>query len=122
MSEEEFQITIPSNSSEAYFPNNNPSHFQTMLAVPKQLDGDWEVALMEIHYPHTWYNVFKDEYIGILIRQRQIDKHPDYDLKEATHFLKRQMDQRLTFMKAMLPILKRKSWRMSSTNPNQVLG
>ena len=108
MSEDEFQITIPSNSSENNIPNNTPSHFYTMLAVPKQLDGDWEVAVMEIHYPHTWYNVIKDEYIGILIHPRQIDKHPDYDLKEATHFLKRQMDQTIDFYESDAPDLKKK--------------
>jgi hypothetical protein len=46
----QFYFTLPSNSSLAYFPNN----FRVKLAETIVLPGQWEVALTELHYPHTW--------------------------------------------------------------------
>ena len=37
-----------------YFPDNKTSNFATKLL---QLDGEWEVGLAEIDYPHTWCNI-----------------------------------------------------------------
>ena len=42
--ESEFYVTLPGNSS-------------TKLPRTLQLDGEWEVGLVEIDYPHTWYNI-----------------------------------------------------------------
>jgi len=39
------------------FPDNTLSHFLVKLPQTITLEGSWEVALMEIHYPHSWYNV-----------------------------------------------------------------
>ena len=33
------------------------SNFVTKLSRTLQLDGEWEVGLAEIVYPHTWYNI-----------------------------------------------------------------
>ena len=55
--ESEFYVTLPSNSSMQYFPDNKTSNFVTKLSRTLQLDGEWEVGLAEIDYPHTWYNV-----------------------------------------------------------------
>ena len=52
-----FYITLPSNSSMKYFPNNTLTHFTTQLPQPIQLKGEWEVGLVEIQYPRSWYNV-----------------------------------------------------------------
>lgn len=52
-----FYITLPSNSSSAIFPKNTQSHFITQLPSPQQLDGEWEVALVEIHFPVAWNNI-----------------------------------------------------------------
>ncbi|GIY37614.1 uncharacterized protein CDAR_125911 [Caerostris darwini] len=52
-----FYLTLPSDSSLHYFPNNKISSFVTQLPSPITLDGKWEVGLTEIIYPHTWYNV-----------------------------------------------------------------
>lgn len=52
-----FYVTLPSDSSMNYFPENKISHFITRLPIPIELKGDWEVGLVEIIYPHTWYNV-----------------------------------------------------------------
>ena len=40
-----------------YFPYNKTSNFVTKLSRTLQLDGEWEVGLAEIDYPHTWYNI-----------------------------------------------------------------
>ena len=50
-------ITLPSNSSMKYFPDNTVTNYTTKLARPIELNGLWEVALVEIVYPHTWENV-----------------------------------------------------------------
>ena len=55
--EPEFCVTLPSNSSTQYFPDNKTSNFVTKLSRTLQLDGEWEVGLAEIDYPHTWYNI-----------------------------------------------------------------
>ena len=57
--ESEFYVMLPSNSSMEYFPNNQTSNFVTNLSRTLQLDGEWEVGLAEIDYPHTWYNIHK---------------------------------------------------------------
>ena len=40
-----------------YFPDNKTSNFVTKLSRTQQLNGEWEVGLAEIDYPHTWYNI-----------------------------------------------------------------
>ena len=42
-----------------YFPDNKTTNFVTKLSRTLQLDGEWEVGLAEIVYPHTWYNIRK---------------------------------------------------------------
>jgi hypothetical protein len=50
----QFYLTLPSNSSIAYFQNNTVANFRVKLAETIVLTGQWEVALTELHYPHTW--------------------------------------------------------------------
>ena len=51
-----FYVTLPSNSSLKDYPDNTLSAFRVKLAHTVVLEGDWEVGLVEIHYPHRWYN------------------------------------------------------------------
>ena len=44
MAVEEFYVTLPSNSSGAYYPDNTLSDFTTKLFKPIDLTGEWEVA------------------------------------------------------------------------------
>ena len=55
--ESEFYATLRSISSIQYFPDNKTSNFVTKLSRTPQLDGEWEVGLAAIVYPHTWYNI-----------------------------------------------------------------
>lgn len=57
MAASQFYATLPSTSSTRYFPNNKLSSYTTRLHTPLRLTGDWEVALVEVSYPRTWYNV-----------------------------------------------------------------
>ncbi|GFU50557.1 uncharacterized protein TNCV_4884201 [Trichonephila clavipes] len=52
-----FYVTLPSDSSMHFFPENKISHFKTELPSPVCLNGEWEVGLSEIIYPHSWLNV-----------------------------------------------------------------
>ena len=47
----EFYVTLPSNSSVQYFPDNITSNFVTKLSRTLQLGREWEVDLAEIDYP-----------------------------------------------------------------------
>ncbi|GFU68249.1 uncharacterized protein TNCV_39591 [Trichonephila clavipes] len=52
-----FYVTLPSDSSMHFFPENKICHFKTQLPSPVCLNGEWEVGLSEIIYPHSWLNV-----------------------------------------------------------------
>ena len=41
-------------------PDNTLTEFQVRLPQPLSLQGEWEVALVEITYPYRWYNVPED--------------------------------------------------------------
>lgn len=56
-----FYVTLISDSSAHFFPGNKISQFTTQLPSAIHLNqGEWEVGLANIIYPHTWYNVRKD--------------------------------------------------------------
>ena len=57
--ESEFYVTLPSNNSVQYVPDNKTSNFLTKVPTRLQLDGEWEVGLAEIDYPHTWYSILE---------------------------------------------------------------
>jgi len=43
-----FCLTLPSNSSTQYYPENTVAFYTTKLANMIELEGDWEVSLLEI--------------------------------------------------------------------------
>lgn len=61
MSHNAFYMTLLSNSSMTYYPENRTTSFTVQLPRYMYLDGDWEVALTEIQYPYTFLNVENDE-------------------------------------------------------------
>ena len=52
-----FYVTLPSDSSSNYFPENKISHYVTRLPSTLDLTGSWEVGVVEFIYPHMWNNV-----------------------------------------------------------------
>ena len=53
----QFYITLLSDSSMEYYPDNTVAKFTTKLPEAVELNGDYEVGLAEIIYPHTWCNI-----------------------------------------------------------------
>src|SRR5436190_8177804 len=52
--ENQFYLTLPSNSSMSYYPDNTTTKFSTHLTQQLRLNGAWEVAVVEFHYPCTY--------------------------------------------------------------------
>lgn len=59
-----FYLTLPSNSSQKYFPNNTLTDYTTKLASTVELTNEWEVGLAEIMFPRSWCTIPKS---GLLI-------------------------------------------------------
>lgn len=56
-----FYLTLMSNSSLNYYPENKTSAFTIHLPQKIQLLGEWTVALAELHYPYNFFNVTHGE-------------------------------------------------------------
>lgn len=52
-----FYLTLASNGSTRYFPNNTGGSFVTKLPVSVELEGDYEVGLSEVHMSNTYTNI-----------------------------------------------------------------
>ena len=50
----DFYLTLPSNTSKT----DTTANFSVHLPYKLHLQGKWEVALVEIQYPHSWNNVY----------------------------------------------------------------
>jgi hypothetical protein len=71
-----FHVTLPSDSSLSYFPNNTIAYFTTKLSERIQLDGDCAVGLAEIIYPHSWYNIdnlTRQYWVGVKTEGREVN-------------------------------------------------
>jgi len=70
-----FYVTLPSNSSADYYPENTVARYTTKLADKIELESEWEVGLAEISFPSEVENVvygqcYVDLYINdVLIRR-----------------------------------------------------
>ena len=62
-----FYMILPSNISMNTFPDNKVNHYVIALSNRMELDGDWKVALSEILFQRTWYNIQEDECILSII-------------------------------------------------------
>lgn len=73
----DFYITLISNSSLDYYPENKTNSFTAQLPHYITLDGAWSVAVVEIQYPFTLFNVTKNNN-RIVLRD---DENKQYDLE-----------------------------------------
>ncbi len=67
--ENEIQLTLPSNVSVELFPKNCVNSYKTKLAKTLELgaDGsDWELAIMDIQYPTSIFNLEHDLEIAVV--------------------------------------------------------
>ena len=67
----QFYLHLPSNSSLDKFPQNTLTENRVSLPQTITLEGEWEVALTEIHYPHSWNNVQENFLNRFLLRNRE---------------------------------------------------
>lgn len=71
----EFYLTLLSNSSLDYYPENKTSSFTVHLPNKLILSNVWEVAIVEIHYQYTFFNVTENNnQINIEISNNENDK------------------------------------------------
>lgn len=61
MATSDFYLTLPSNASMDTHPDNTLTHYVTTLPKRILLRGQWECGLVEVQYPHSWYNIVGDE-------------------------------------------------------------
>ena len=69
----QFYLHLPSNSSLDKFPNNTLTEYRVCLPQSIILSGDWEVALTDIHYPHSWNNIQGDFRNRFYLRNQEFD-------------------------------------------------
>ena len=63
----DFYLTLPSNNSMGYYPENTLAQFTSRLPNVINLSGDWEVGLGEIQYPPiTGLMYLPQKYIALL--------------------------------------------------------
>lgn len=81
---ENFYLTLMSNSSLNYYPENKTSTFTVHLPQKIQLVGEWVVALAEIHYPYNFFNVTDGEN-NIYVELNVDEPHTEGELNSITH-------------------------------------
>src|SRR5437870_4528740 len=62
-----FYLTLPSNSSMEYYPNNTLTNYTTKLADEVSLRGEWEVGLSEIIFPKNWLNLPENQTLEVVL-------------------------------------------------------
>lgn len=74
-----FYMTLPSNSSRVYYPNNTLTRYTTRLITPIALSGDWECGLCEFTFPTTWHPKEKSNKMSVTFKRdptgRKIEEH-----------------------------------------------
>ena len=63
----DFYVYLPSNTD--FLPDNKSHKYVTKLAREVSLEGEWECALKEIHYPRTWASLFPHECTFVVDRE-----------------------------------------------------
>ncbi|CAB3998846.1 uncharacterized transposon-derived [Paramuricea clavata] len=51
------QYLVKCNASLDVFPNNKTTGYRVKLPQTVNLEGDWEVGMYSVSYPHTWYTL-----------------------------------------------------------------
>jgi len=70
---DQFQVTLPSNVKGN--DKNKPGLYETTLATPLDLPGDWEVAIMDLSYQHKWVNLKKKFCMSVLTTINDDESH-----------------------------------------------
>ena len=73
---DEFQITLPSNSSLDVYKKNRPSNYTVSLPHYVNLEGEWQVAATDIQFTHEWETLVQDHVLGVYVLHRSATKKP----------------------------------------------
>ena len=71
MAENNFYANLSSNTTSSTSFNNKIGNFVTRLPRKINLGEDWEVALTEISYTKSWYNIFEDQRIKLVYKSHE---------------------------------------------------
>jgi hypothetical protein len=97
---DQFVYILSSDGCEDIFPKNSAGDFKILLSNPISLpdDENWEVALLDIHYPCSWVNVGPkvgtDMHYTDSSGDIQVVKFPNWhceNLKEITKYIQSQL-------------------------------
>lgn len=79
-----FYLTLPSNSSLNFYPENTPSHYFTRLPQSIDMSGDYEVGLCEILLSNTYLNIREGDCVLSYLEpdEEENENKPDYDHRE----------------------------------------
>ena len=77
---DEFLVTLHSNVKGN--DKNTPGQYETILATPLDLPGEWEVALFDITCPHSWINLKNEYHLAVLRIFRDDEKEQKQHILE----------------------------------------
>lgn len=80
MNEQSFYLTLLSNGSMQYFPNNMTSNFCVKLPKTIKLEGQWAVGLVEFQYPCTMLTVQEHNNIVYIQKRLTIEGEESSDI------------------------------------------
>ena len=83
-----FQVTLPSNVNVELFKDNSPSNYITQLSNPVNLDGKWEVALVDLLYPLNWFNLRRSIPLYFLAVEELGDDRAPIDMSIIDNMMK----------------------------------
>ncbi len=75
-----FYLTLPSDSSSEFYPENTAASFKTKLSERIDLDGDYEFGLAQLIYSHSWFNFNNTDERYRVHFKRNADKVEEDDL------------------------------------------
>ena len=67
---EEFMHKLRSNASTKYYPNNKANSYNVLLPATLDLEGAFEVAIVNIQYPFNWPN-FNEEFVAFMVSVKE---------------------------------------------------
>ena len=73
-----FYLTLPSNSSMEYFPDNTLTNFTTKLYNEISLKDEWEMGLAEIIFPKKLFNVDENQHVTLIRYYKQQTSSTSY--------------------------------------------
>ena len=75
---EQFYLTLPSDSSAQYYPENTTTSFKTKLSERIELNGEYEVGLAQLIYPNSWFNFYNNDesmWVSVKNKDNTFTKH-----------------------------------------------